>query len=254
MGRGGLGHRLPQVFQCRHHWERVTANAPLPVCFWASPGAEVNTLLSQASADADARTPGSSPWRGLPAVVEALQLLAGWAGEGLPPLTEAEAAQDSLTILPLAPEVTAERAAEPRQGPQVHPGSTALVAENITASAFCFTFLGFHASQAPAPAGEREQEEQVQEPSHRPGADAFRPSNAQQQVRHHVYSPVAANKETGGLGRGFWVPPTNHGSEGVSWAVTDTQTSGPGMTALHRDPRPPGSHSGQDAVTGEPGP
>lgn len=168
-GRGGLGHRVPQVFQCRHHWERVTTNAPLPVCFWVSPRAEVNTLLSQASADADARTPGSSPWRGLPAVVEALQLLAGWAGEGLLPLTEGEAAQDSLKILPLAPEVTAERSAEPRQGPQVHPGSIALVAENITASASRFTFLGFHASQAPAPAGEREQEEQVREPSHRPG-------------------------------------------------------------------------------------
>ena len=50
------------------------------------------------------------------------------------------------------------------------------------------------------------------------------------------------------------MPPANHGSEGVSWAVTDTQTSGPGMTALHRDRRPPGGHSGQDAVTGEPGP
>lgn len=142
---------------------------PSPVCFWAPPRAEVNTLLSQASTDADAWTPGSSPWRGLPAVVEALQLLAGWAGEGLLLLTEAEAAQDSLKILPLAPEVTAERAAEPRQSPQVHPGSTALVAENITASAFRFTFLGFHASQAPTPAGEREQEEQVWEPSHRPG-------------------------------------------------------------------------------------
>ena len=44
-GRGGLGHRLLQVFQCRHHWERVTANAPLLVCFWVSPRAEVNTLL-----------------------------------------------------------------------------------------------------------------------------------------------------------------------------------------------------------------
>ena len=61
-GRGGLGHRLPQVFQCRHHWERVTANA-------------------------DAGTPGSSLGRGLPAVLEALQLLEGWAGEGLLLLT-----------------------------------------------------------------------------------------------------------------------------------------------------------------------
>lgn len=112
-GRGGLGHRLPQVFQCRHHWERVTANAPLPLCFWVSPCAKVNTLLSQASANADAGTPGSSLGRGLPAVLEALQLLAAWAGEGLLLLTEAEAAQDSLKILPLAPEVAAERSAEP---------------------------------------------------------------------------------------------------------------------------------------------
>lgn len=223
---------------------------PLPVCFWGSPHAEVNILLSQASANADARTPGSSPWRGLPAVVEALQLLAGWAGEGLLPLTEAEAAQDSLKILPLAPEAAAERAAEPWQGPQVHPGATASVAENITASAFHFTFLGFRASQGP-PAGEREQEEQVWKPSHRPGGRRGQASNAQQQVRHHVYSPVAANKETGGLGRGFWVPPANHGSEGVSWAMTVTQTSGPGMTAVHRDQRRPGGHSGQDMVTGE---
>ena len=36
-GRGGLGHRLPQVFQCRHHWERVTANAPLPCVFLGTP-------------------------------------------------------------------------------------------------------------------------------------------------------------------------------------------------------------------------
>lgn len=46
-------------------------------------------------------------------MLEALQLLAAWAGEGLLLLTEAEAAQDSLKILPLAPEVAAERSAEP---------------------------------------------------------------------------------------------------------------------------------------------
>ena len=96
----------------------------------------------------------------------------GW--RGFTSADWAEAAQDSLKILPLAPEVAAERSAEPWQGPQVHPGSAASVAENITASAFHFTFLGFHASQGP-PAGEREQEEQVWEPSHQLGADAVRP-------------------------------------------------------------------------------
>lgn len=73
----------------------------------------------------------------------------------------------------------------------------------------------------------------------RPGAGG-QASNAQQQVRHHVYSPVAASRKQVG-GRGFWVPPANHGSEGVSWAMTVTQTSGPGMTAVHKDQRGPGS-------------
>lgn len=30
-----------------------------------------------------------------------------------------------------------------------------------------------------------------------------------------TYNPVAVNKETGGLGQGFWAPPTTHGFEGV---------------------------------------